>query len=84
MFETQINGGEVETCKATVNGVPFEDLNSAMRINAGLDIINAICKTLQTTAPIFCDNSESVNQLIATQSQIIRLVVSDDETLRIA
>lgn len=84
MFETQINGGEVETCKATVNGVPFEDLNSAMRINAGLDIINAICKTLQTTAPIFCDNSESVNQLIATQSQIVRLVVSEDETLRIA
>lgn len=84
MFETQINGGEVETCKAVVNGVPFEDLNSAMQINAGLDIINAFCKTLQMTAPIFIDNSESVNRLTRTDSQIIRLVVSEDENLRTA
>ena len=84
MFETQINGGEVETCKAMVNGVPFDDLNNAMKINAGLDIINAICKSLQVTAPIFVDNSESVNKLTETESQIIRLVVSEDEQLRIA
>lgn len=84
MFETQINGGEVETCKAMVNGVPFDDLNKAMKINAGLDIINAICKSLQVTAPIFVDNSESVNKLTETESQIIRLVVSEDEQLRIA
>lgn len=84
MFETQINGGEVETCKAVVNGVPFDDLNNAMKINAGLDIINAICKSLQITAPIFIDNSESVNKLTTTESQVIRLVVSEDETLRIA
>ena len=84
MYETQINGGEVETCKATVDGVPYEDLNNAMKINAGLDIINAICKSLNLTAPIFCDNAEAVNELISTDSQVIRLVVSDDETLKIA
>lgn len=83
MFEQQINGGEVETCEATVNGVPYSDLNNAMTINAGLDIINAICKSEGVTAPIFIDNAESVNELLHTQSQMIRLVVTDDETLRV-
>lgn len=83
MFETQINGGEVETCEATVNGVPYSDLNNAMTINAGLDIINAICKTEGVYAPIFIDNAESVNKLLPTQSQMIRLVVTDDEAIKI-
>lgn len=83
MFEQQINGGEVETCEATVNGVPYSDLNNAMTINAGLDIINAICRSEGITAPIFIDNAEAVNELLPTQSQMIRLVVTDDEALRI-
>lgn len=83
MFEQQINGGEAETCEATVNGVPYSDLNNAMTINAGLDIINAICKSEGVTAPIFIDNAEAVNELMPTQSQMIRLVVTDDESLRI-
>lgn len=81
MFDTQINGGEVETCEATVNGVPFSDLNDAGRINAGLDIINAICGANGVYAPIFIDNAESVNELLPTQSQKIRLVVSTDKEL---
>lgn len=83
MFEKNINGGEVETCEATVNGVPYSDLNNAMTINAGLDIINAICKSESVTAPIFIDNAEAVNELLPTQSQMIRLVVTDDDTLTI-
>lgn len=81
MFEQQINGGEVETCEATVNGVPYSDLNNAMKINAGLDIINAICKAEDISAPIFIDNAESVNQLLTTASQMIRLVVTEDDKL---
>ncbi len=81
MFETQINGGEVETCEATVDGVPYSDLNNAMKINAGLDIINAICKSEGVTAPIFIDNAESINSLMPTESQLIRLVVTEDDTL---
>lgn len=81
MFDTKINGGEVETCEATVNGVPFSDLNDAGRINAGLDIINAICGSNGVYAPIFIDNAESVNELLPTQSQKIRLVVSTDKEL---
>lgn len=84
MFDLQVNGDEVETCEATVNGVPYSVLNDARRINAGIDIINAICRHEGMTAPIFIDNAESVNQIIPSDSQIIRLVVTDtDNTLRV-
>lgn len=83
MFESLINGGEVETCVATINGVPFADLNSASRINAGLDIINAISKHYNVVAPIFIDNAESINEIMATQSQQVRLQVSNESTLTI-
>lgn len=84
VFAKQINGGKVETCEATVNGVPYNNgLNNAMRIIAGLDIINAICKFEGVTAPIFIDNAESVNDIPETVSQLIALVVTDDATLTI-
>ena len=81
MFETLINGGEVETCEAMVNGVPFSDLNNAMKINSGLDIINVICSFEGITAPVFIDNAEAVNELLPTRSQMIRLVVTKDDKL---
>ena len=84
MYEQQINGGEIETCEATVNGVPFADLNNAMRINAGLDIINTICAANGIVAPIFIDNRESVSEILSTQSQIVNLIVDENcKTLRI-
>ena len=81
MFEQQLNGGEVPTCEAMVGGVPYSDLNNAGRINAGLDIINAICNSEGIYAPIFIDNAESVNELLPTASQTIRLIVTEDENL---
>ncbi len=81
MYTQQINGGEAETCEAQVNGVPYSDLNHAAKINAGLDIIDAICKFEDISAPVFVDNAEAVNDLLAIGSQIIRLVVSDDPVL---
>ena len=84
MFDTQINGGEVETCEEMVDGIPYNGaLNNAMRVNAGLDIINAICKHIGIYAPIFFDNAESVNEFIQTESQVIKLVVTKDKNLKI-
>lgn len=84
LFETQINGGEKPTCKALVNGVPFSDLNTASKINAGIDIINTLCNHYQVNAPIFIDNRESVVELINTNSQIVNLIVSEnDKKLRV-
>lgn len=75
----QLNGGEKLTCVCTVNGTPYPDVNTAGKVNAGLDIINAICKYKGVSAPIFIDNSESVNKIIPTISQVINLVVSKDK-----
>ena len=84
LFETQVNGGEVPTCKALINGVPFSDANTASKINAGIDIINTLCDFYNVSAPIFIDNRESVVELIDSQSQIINLIVSKaDKKLRV-
>ena len=84
LFDIQINGGVKDTCEAMVNGVPFSNVNTASKINSGIDIINTLCKYYQVTAPIFVDNKESVTKIIATESQRIALEVSpDDQVLRI-
>lgn len=83
LFEQQINGGITETCEVTLDGVPYSDLNSAGKINAGLDVINAISEKLDIQVPIFIDNAESINELIKTETQLVRLVVSQDKELKI-
>lgn len=79
----QLNGGEKLTCVCTIDGVPYPDLNDAKKLNAGLDIINAMCKVKGISAPIFIDNRERVNEIIPTISQIINLMVSHDKELTI-
>lgn len=83
LFNQLVNGGIEETFVTTVNGVPFEDLNNAMKINAGLDIINTLTKYYNFSAPIFIDNRESVNEIVDIDSQIINLIVSKDKKLKI-
>ena len=75
LFETQVNGSIDEVCKPLVNGVPFSDANRAGKINAGIDIINTLCKHYEVSAPIWIDNRESITELIDTNSQIINLTV---------
>ncbi|MBY0117893.1 AAA family ATPase [Paenibacillus xylanexedens] len=85
LFEEQINGGLKDVCKTLYNGVPYEGgLNNAARINVGLDIINTLGQHYGFSAPIFVDNAEAVTQLIDTDAQVIRLVVSEgDKKLRL-
>lgn len=85
LFANQINGGLTEVCETTVNGVPYgSGLNNAARINVGIDIINTLTEHYGIQAPIFVDNAEAVTQLIDTDSQLISLVVSEqDKQLRI-
>lgn len=78
LFDTQINGGVNEICVATVNNVPYPDLNNAGKIQAGLDIIQAFSNVHSLEAPIFIDNSESVIKIPETAAQQIRLYVWDD------
>ncbi|MBE0662541.1 MAG: hypothetical protein IH597_08745 [Bacteroidales bacterium] len=81
LFEKQINGQEIPTCKATYHRVPYADLNSAAKAIIGLDIINKLSKYYGVNAPIFIDNREGINQIIPTQSQLINLSVSKDPEL---
>lgn len=83
LFDVQVNGGVNETFVTTVNGVPYEDLNNATKINAGLDIINTLTDYYNFKAPIFIDNRESVNEIVDTNSQIINLRVSKHKNLRV-
>ncbi|MCD3223815.1 AAA family ATPase [Clostridium botulinum] len=77
-------GGIEEDCEPIINGIPFgTNLNTAAKINAGVDIINTLSSHYGVQAPIFIDNRESVNDLIDSNSQIINLVVSQDKTLRV-
>ena len=79
LFDTLINGSEVETCEATVDGVPFSTLNQARQMNVGLDIINTICEKEEISAPIVIDNRESISEIVApVHSQIINLYVNPD------
>ena len=83
MFSTLINGGIEEACECLVQGVPYADVNSAGKIQAGIDIINTLSKHYGISAPIWIDNRESTNNIPATQSQVINLIVSTDKTLTI-
>ena len=84
LFDIQINGGVKECCECTVNGVPYSALNSGHRIVAGLDIIRSLSQLYEASAPIFIDNSESINEfnLPDMDEQMICLSVSEDRELK--
>ncbi len=84
LFKELIGGGLEEVCEATYDGVPYADLNNAMRINVGIDIINALSRHYGVSAPVIIDNAESVTQVERSEGQMIRLVVSGtDPALRV-
>lgn len=79
LFDLQVNGGINDCCEATVGGVDYStNLNSAAKINAGLDIINAVSGVMNVSVPIWIDNAESIVDFIPTNSQTIRLIVSEE------
>lgn len=79
MFNYTQEGNAVPTCEITVNGVDYTALNTAGKLNAGLDIINALIEYYNVKAPIFIDNRESVNEIVAPNTQIINLKVKQKE-----
>jgi exonuclease SbcC len=85
LFDYTIEGGEIPCCETMLNGVPYSDLNTAGRMKAGIDIINALSNHYNVYAPIFLDNRESVTEIPETESQVINLIVSPaDKKLRFA
>lgn len=84
LFREQANGGTEDRCDVTYDGVPYTGLNNGMKINVGIDIINALSRAYRVAVPLFIDNAESVTNLENCRCQVIRLVVSEqDKELRI-
>lgn len=88
LFKQQINGGLADCCDVlcpTSSGLtPYDSANNAAQINAGIEIAAALGRHWGQTMPILIDNAESVVDLIDTDAQTIRLVVSEqDKRLRV-
>lgn len=84
MYRQLINGGEEPCCEALIHGVPYSDANTAGQINAGLDIINALCRHYDVTAPVFIDHAESVNEIEPTEGQQVLLIVGLEPELTVS
>ena len=84
LFREQANGGVEDRCDVVHEGVPYISVNNGMKINLGIDIINTLSVAYGVRVPLFVDNAESVTRLEKCGSQIIRLVVSEnDKELRV-
>lgn len=85
LFETQINGGVKETCECSYNGVRYSDLNSGHKIILGIQIVKALQQSYGVSAPVWCDNAETINafNMPDVDCQLIRLSVSEDKELMI-
>lgn len=84
MFRDQVNGGLQEVCDITVNGVPYGSLNTGARVQAGMDVIKTFSRHYGFSPVIFVDGCESVTKLPEMETQVIRLVVSEqDKSLRV-
>lgn len=78
------NDDEQEICTCIVGGKDFVNLNDAMKINAQIDICNAIARTDDIFAPMWIDGAESVTDPLGSLSQQFLLRVVDDEKLSIS
>ena len=85
LFREQANGGIEDRCDVVYDGIPYISVNNGMKINLGIDIINTLSVAYGVRVPLFVDNAESVTKLESCNSQIIRLVVSEnDKEMRVS
>ncbi len=79
LFDEQVQGGLVECCETTVNGVPFgTNLNHGARVLVGLEIIDVLQRHFDKRLPVIVDQAESITTLPPMDCQMIRLVVDAD------
>ena len=87
LFDIQVNGGITDVCTCMIpcdtGLVDYESANTAAQVNADLEIINVLSDHYGVRLPLFVDNSERVNVLRGTDSQLITLSVSTDSELTV-
>lgn len=83
MFRRQLDGTDKPWCECSVDGVPYSDLNTAAKINAGLDITSTLKIYYGVDVPCVIDNAETVLEPLYDGGQQIRLTVTEDKEMRI-
>ena len=79
MFKTNLKGEREATCECYHDGVPYRRLNTAAKVNAGIDIAYTFAKYNEIEVPMLLDECESVNHPICRGGQQIRMVVTTDD-----
>lgn len=82
MFKTNLKGERETTCECYHAGVPYRRLNTAAKVNAGIDIAYTFAKYNEIEVPMLLDECESVNHPICRGGQQIRFVVTTDDELK--
>lgn len=82
MFKTNLKGEREATCECYHDGVPYRRLNTAAKVNAGIDIAYTFAKYNEIEVPMLLDECESVNHPICRGGQQIRMVVTTDDELK--
>lgn len=82
MFKTNLKGEREATCECYHDGVPYRRLNTAAKMNAGIDIAYTFAKYNEIEVPMLLDECESVNHPICRGGQQIRMVVTTDDKLK--
>jgi chromosome segregation ATPase len=74
-FYTQKNGELKDTFEISMDGVPYSSLNTAGKVEAGIELIEMLSSILKIRVPILIDNKESITRSFDIDNQIIAMSV---------
>lgn len=77
LFEMQTNGELKTCCKAMVNGVSYANINTAAKVQVGIELAKLFSEFYGVRCPIWCDNRESIVELPPIDTQLVCLKVDE-------
>lgn len=76
LFKSTLEGERKQACECYHDGVPYSSLNTAAKVNAGIDIAYTVAEKSALSVPIILDECESNLSPIYRGGQQIRLCVT--------
>lgn len=77
LFEMQANGELKTCCKAMVNGVSYANINTAAKVQVGVELAKLFSEFYGVKAPLWVDDKESVLELPPVDTQLVCLKVDE-------
>ncbi len=77
LFEMQTNGELKPCCKAMKDGVSYANINTASKVQVGIELANLFSEYLGVVVPLWVDSRESIIDLPLTKAQTICLKVDE-------